>query len=84
MRFLPELGILLIVVGFSLVFLGSAGSGNASVGGVVFIGPFPIVFGSGPGGGTLALLSVVIGGVMLALLLLWGLRVSRSRGKTNG
>jgi uncharacterized membrane protein len=38
---------------------------------VVFIGPFPIVFGSGPGGGFLALVSVVIGGIMFALLLLW-------------
>jgi uncharacterized membrane protein len=79
MRFLPELGILLIVVGIAFVFLGSAGSGNTSVGGVVFIGPFPIVFGSGPGGGTLALLSVVIGGVMLALFLLWGFRFLKSK-----
>ena len=84
MRFLPELGILLIFIGFALVILGSASSGNASAGGVVFIGPFPIVFGAGPGGGTLALLSVVIGGVILAIVLLWGFRVSRSRASTNG
>ncbi len=84
MKYLAELGILLIVVGFAFVYFGSAESGNNSVGGVVFIGPFPIVFGSGPGGGTLALLSVVIGGIMLALFLLWGFRISRSRERRSG
>ncbi|MDG7007646.1 MAG: DUF131 domain-containing protein [Nitrososphaerota archaeon] len=55
------------------------GQGNSSVGGVVFIGPFPIAFGSGPGGGYLALASVVIGGIMVILLLLWGWRLARTR-----
>ena len=84
MKLLPELGILLIFVGFALVILGSAVSGNASVGGAVFIGPFPIVFGYGPGGATLALLSVVIGGIMLVLFLLWGLSYFWSRERTDG
>ena len=77
MRKLLAAGLLVILAGFALVVAGSAGQGSSSVGGVVFIGPFPIAFGSGPGGGDLALASVVIGGVMVALLLLWGWRLSR-------
>jgi uncharacterized membrane protein len=72
MRWLVGLGLLLVLVGFGLVFVGSVRSGNVSSSGVIFLGPFPIVYGSGPGGGFLSLVSVVIGGVMLALFLLYG------------
>lgn len=78
MRKLIVLGITIMLVGLVLVLVGSSGGSSASAGGVVFIGPVPIVFGSGPGGGWLALLSVVIGGVMLALVLVWGWRVFAS------
>ena len=71
------MGLLLILGGFGVVFIGSFGSGNVSAGGVIFLGPIPIVFGSGPGGAALALISVVIGGVMVSLMLLWGWRASR-------
>jgi uncharacterized membrane protein len=77
MRWLLPLGVALILVGFALVFMGSLGESNASAGGVIFIGPFPIVFGSGPGGGELALISLLIGGVTIALMLLWGWREAR-------
>ena len=79
MQKLLAAGLLVIVAGFALVLAGSVGQGSSSVGGVVFIGPFPIVFGSGPGGGFLALASVVIGGIMVILLLLWGWRLSRMK-----
>ncbi len=79
MQKLLAMGLLVILAGFALVVAGSAGQGSSSAGGVVFIGPFPIVFGSGPAGGYLALASVVIGGVMVALLLLWGWRLSRMK-----
>lgn len=69
---------IVVLVGFALVFAGSVGGGTASAGGVVFIGPFPIVFGSGPGGGNLALLSLAIGAVTVVLFLLWGWRFSRT------
>jgi len=39
-------GLALMLVGFLLVFLGAAQSGNAEAGGVVFIGPIPIPIGS--------------------------------------
>jgi uncharacterized membrane protein len=73
-------GTLIVLLGFGLLLAGSAGQGSASAGGAIFIGPFPIVFGSGPGGSALALVSVVIGGVMVALLLLWGWRLLQMRG----
>ena len=75
MRNLMIAGILILLAGLGLLFAGAASQPGGSAGGVVFIGPFPFVFGSGPSGATLALLSVVIGGVMVVLLLLWGRRV---------
>jgi len=71
---------LILFLGFALIIIGSATQGNASAGGVVFIGPFPIAFGSGPNGSSLALVSVVIGAVMVALVMLWGWRMSGRRG----
>jgi len=71
------LGIAVLLAGFVLLASGSAGQGNVSTGGVVFVGPFPFAFGSQPEGWQLALASVVIGGVMLALFLLWGWRLAR-------
>ena len=75
------MGLSVILFGFTLIIVGSVTQGSASAGGVIFIGPFPIVFGSGPNGSSLALVSVVIGGVMIALVILWGWRMA---GKKNG
>ena len=77
MRRLLALGLLLVVAGFGLLFAGAAGQGSSSVGGVIFIGPFPIAFGSGPRGADVALASVVIGAVMVFLFLAWGWRIAR-------
>lgn len=62
-------GIALILLGFILVFIGtllSAFSGEADVegGGVIMIGPIPIVFGTGRGV-TLAMILAVL------LMVLW-------------
>lgn len=47
MEFDPVLiGMLIIFVGFLVVFLGAAQSGNVEAGGVIFLGPIPIPFGS--------------------------------------
>lgn len=64
------LGVTIAVVGVVLIFVGSIGRGDVSAGGVIFIGPVPIVFGSGPDAGQLALISVVIGAAMVILFLL--------------
>lgn len=61
-------GIILVILGFILIMASSLLSGdtNAEAGGVVFIGPIPVVFGSSKG---MVLMAAVIGLVMLALLL---------------
>jgi len=75
------LGLLVLLLGFALVLAGALGQGGASAGGVIFIGPIPIVFGFGPNGGYLALISVVIGAVMIAMLLFWSWRASSKKGE---
>ncbi|EEB73829.1 conserved hypothetical protein [Thermococcus sp. AM4] len=56
-------GIVLIFTGFLLVFIGtliSALGGDVEGGGVIMIGPIPIVFGTGRGATLAALLAVVL------------------------
>ncbi|MDY6770308.1 MAG: DUF131 domain-containing protein [Candidatus Nanohaloarchaea archaeon] len=69
---LTHAGMVLLLLGAALVVAGAAlGSGDsvdAEAGGVVFIGPIPIVFGSNRG---VAALSLLIGAAMLAALWLW-------------
>ena len=68
---LYPVGFLLVLVGIVMLAIGSAGSGSGSLGGVVFIGPVPIVFGSGPGSGLLALIALAIGAVMVVTFFLF-------------
>ena len=77
MQRLMAAGLLVVLAGFALLVVGSASQGGVSAGGVVFIGPIPIVFGSGPGGWELALVSLLIGSIMVILVLLWGRRLQR-------
>lgn len=79
MQKLLVLGLLILFAGFALVFAGASITGTSSVGGVVFIGPVPIVFGAGPGGWELALVSVVIGAIMVGMLFLWYRAIRGSR-----
>ncbi len=69
-------GFLLIFLGVILVFLGvflqalQGGSGEAEAGGVVVIGPIPIIVGtSGRAAVAAAVLGLVI--MLLSILLLW-------------
>jgi uncharacterized protein (TIGR00304 family) len=65
-------GFAIIVVGVVLVVLASAlGEGSVSAGGVIFIGPFPIVFGVGPDAAWLIVISLVIAVLMLVLFFVW-------------
>ena len=73
-------GVLILLVGFGLIILGSAAQAGTSAGGFIFIGPFPIVFGSGQNGSSLALVSVAIGAVTVALVMLWGWRMFERGG----
>jgi uncharacterized membrane protein len=76
------LGFLLVFVGIAVLVvvsvLGSGGSG--SVGGVVFIGPIPIVFGAGPNSNWLIIISLIIAVVMLAFFFIFSRRAKRVTG----
>ena len=59
-------GVLLIFVGVVVLVVASLVlGGSASVGGVVFIGPIPIVFGAGPNAFWLIAVGVVLAVIML-------------------
>ncbi|MGC8586443.1 MAG: TIGR00304 family membrane protein [Candidatus Micrarchaeia archaeon] len=54
----------------------NSASGKASVGGVVMIGPFPIIFGNSTGSVLLAeILAIVLMVVMLVIFLLFRFRI---------
>ncbi len=79
---LYAVGVVILLLGFMLVFLGSFSGGNASVGGFVLIGPLPIVFGSGRDSGLLAILSVVAGIIMIVLFYMTVLQARSRTPKT--
>jgi uncharacterized membrane protein len=70
------LGAILLAAGIALLTVAAVSSGNGSAGGFILIGPFPIVFGSGSNGDVLALLSVVLGGLMIVLLFVMSRRLA--------
>ncbi len=76
----------LVILGISLVFVGVAvmiaasmftGGGSGSVGGVILIGPFPIVFGAGPDATWLIALSVVLTIISVVLFMVLNRKVKR-------
>jgi len=79
------LGISLVFIGFFVVLAGVATSsgGSGSTGGFILIGPFPIVFGSGPGSSTLALIGAAITIVVIVAYLVTFLRWRASRTSTE-
>ncbi len=64
------LGVALVFVGVMvLVFVSLVSGSSGSVGVVIFIGPFPIVFGSGPNAIWLILIGIVIAVLSVAFFL---------------
>jgi uncharacterized membrane protein len=75
---------LLLILGFAMVFIGVIvivvasvlyGSGAASVGAVIFIGPFPIIVGAGPDMTFLIVVGVVLAVLSVVVLLIMRRRV---------
>ena len=71
-------GIALILIGFLLVFIGTlisafSGEGDVDGGGVIMIGPIPIVFGTGRG----ATLAMVLAVILMALWVIGALLMRR-------
>jgi uncharacterized membrane protein len=83
---LASLGILVIFVGFIVVFIGAlqGASGSTSSGGFILIGPIPIVFGNGPNSGYLASVALAVSAVMIAFYVLSFLAWSRGRRREAG
>jgi len=75
---LPSWLFTLFVMGFSLIFVGIiivfavslTGGGNASGGVVIFIGPFPIVFGVGPSATWLVLIGIILSAISIAVFVI--------------
>ncbi len=63
---LVKLGLILVALGISLVFLGSIKSGNAEYAGLVMIGPVPIVFGNSKNA-----IYLVLGMGVLMMIVMW-------------
>ncbi len=73
------LGLAIVIVGIIIITVASVlGGGAGSVGGVIFIGPFPIVFGAGPDAIWLIIVSITVAVLMIVLLF-----VMRRRGKSS-
>ncbi|MGO8805928.1 MAG: TIGR00304 family membrane protein [Candidatus Bathyarchaeia archaeon] len=69
------LGIALVFVGVVVLFVVSlVFSSSSSVGVVVFIGPFPIVFGSGPNAGLLIIIGIILAALSVVLFLVMNKR----------
>ena len=65
------LGITLVFVGIAVLVVASLVlGGSGSLGGVILIGPLPIVFGAGPDAGWLIAISIILTVVSVVLFLI--------------
>jgi uncharacterized membrane protein len=72
------LGITLVFIGIAILIVASiVFGGTGSVGGVILIGPIPIVFGVGPDTGWLLAISVILTVVSVILFLVMNKRARR-------
>lgn len=74
------LGLALIFIGVAVIAVASVALGGGSVGGVIFIGPIPIVFGAGPDAGWLILISVIISVISIVLFVILNRRARKFEG----
>jgi uncharacterized membrane protein len=72
------LGVALVFVGIAVIVVASLFlSGSGSVGGVILIGPIPIVFGAGPDAVWLIALGIILTAVSMVLFLIMNRRQRR-------
>ena len=72
------LGITLVSVGIAVLVVASVVlGGSGSVGGVILIGPIPIVFGAGPDATWLIAVSIILSVLSMVLFLLMNRRTRR-------
>ena len=74
------LGITLVFVGIAVIIVASIVlGGSGSVGGIILIGPIPIVFGAGPEAVWLIAISVILSVISIVLFLIMNRRVRRNK-----
>jgi uncharacterized membrane protein len=75
------LGIALVFIGIVVLVIASVvlANSSSSVGVVIFIGPFPIVFGSRPNAGWLILIGIILAVLSIVLFLVMNRRLGRFR-----
>ena len=72
------LGIVLVFVGLVILVVASlVFGGSGSVGGIILIGPIPIVFGAGPDASWLIVISIILAVLSLVLFLVMNRRLRR-------
>jgi uncharacterized membrane protein len=72
------LGIILVFGGIAVLVVASLVFGGSSVGGVILIGPIPIVFGAGPDAAWLIAISIILTVVSVVLFLIMNRRTRRA------
>jgi uncharacterized membrane protein len=72
------LGIALVFVGLVILVVATlVFGGSASVGGIILIGPIPIVFGAGPDASWLIVISIILSVLSILLFLVMNRRLRR-------
>jgi uncharacterized membrane protein len=72
------LGFFIVVLGIVILAVATLSSGgSASYGGVIFIGPIPIVFGAGPQAAWLILFAIVLAALSIIVFLLTRKRMDK-------
>ncbi len=74
------LGITLVFVGIAVLVVASLALGSGSVGGVILIGPIPIVFGAGSDAGLLIAVSIILTVISMIFFLIMNRRARRFSG----
>ena len=72
------LGITLVFAGIAVLAVASLVIGGSSVGGIILIGPIPIVFGAGPDAAWLIAVSIILTVVSVVLFLIMNRRTRRT------
>ena len=65
------LGFILIIIGITILTLAIAlSSGSVSFGGVIIVGPFPIVVGAGPEATLMVILAIILAIISIVMFLI--------------
>jgi uncharacterized membrane protein len=76
------LGFILVFIGITVILIAAAlyGGGSASAGALIFIGPFPIVIGTGSDATWIVLFSIILAILSIVVFLIMNRRTRRPGG----